>query len=430
MSSDRYCLLTSGVPAAIAVVEISGPGSCSWLDNHWVSVSELKQLSGEPSGEQETSVPVGSRLPVSGTLERSSKRSSIRTVAESIKVDSIRYGTFFSAGIDIVLQNPDGAESGESIVLCRTGAEKFELHCHGGSAAAKSIIQSLEQAGFLKGSFAADLGHPSHGTIEKQALRDLQQAISLETASVLMDQSRGSLSAALREILVCLEAMQAQEAKNRLSELISWGEFGLHLVHPWKVVLAGPPNAGKSSLLNAILGYQRAIVHEQAGTTRDLLAEQTSLEGWPVLIVDSAGVRQTSDFVEGAGIAASLDAVSSADCLMLLVSPDSGWQPEHDSILETFRGTRILVVETKSDIGSVDITPTSLLPRVSTSVHDADSISHLLSVVVSLLVPQAPSQGQAVPFRQSHVESLQKAMELIERKNLEEAAMQLRFLFS
>ncbi|XZE18365.1 GTPase [Pirellulaceae bacterium SH449] len=430
MNSDRYCLLTSGVPAAIAVVEISGPGSCGWLDKHWVPVSILKQLSRELSGEQETSVPEGSRAPASSTLERSSKQSSIRAVAESIKVDSIRYGTFFSAGIDAVLQNHDGPESGESIVLCRTGADKFELHCHGGSAAAKSITHSLEQAGFAKGSFASDLGHLSDGTIEQQALHDLQQAISLETASVLVDQSRGCLSTALRGIVECLEAMDSLEAKNRLSELVSWGEFGLHLVRPWKVVLAGPPNSGKSSLLNAILGYQRAIVHEQAGTTRDLLAEQTSLEGWPVLIVDSAGVRQTSDFVEGAGIAASLDAVSSADCLLLLVSPDSGWQPEHDSIMKAFNGKRVLVAETKADIGSVDIAPTSPFPRVSTSVHDADSISHLLTTVASVLVPQAPSPGQAVPFRQLHVEKIRKALELIERKNLEEAAMQLRFLLS
>lgn len=428
MNSDRYCLLTSGVPAAIAVVEISGPGSCGWLDKHWVPASILKQLSRELSGEQEACVPEGTRAPAPSTPDPSPRRTSIRAVAESIKVDSIRYGTFFSVGIDAVLQNPDGAESGESIVLCRTGADKFELHCHGGSAAAKSITHSLEQAGFAKGSFAADLGHPSDGTIEQQALQDLQQAISLETASVLMDQSRGSLSAALRQIVNCLETTDLLEATNRLSELVSWAEFGLHLVRPWKVVLAGPPNSGKSSLLNAILGYQRAIVHEQAGTTRDLLAEQTSLEGWPVLIVDSAGVRQTSDFVEGAGIAASLDAVSSADCLLLLVSPDSGWQPEHDSILKVFSGTRVLVVETKSDIGSVDTAPASRFPRVSTSVHDADSISHLLKTVASLLVPQAPRPGQAVPFRQSHAESLQKAMELIERKNPEEAALQLKSL--
>ena len=87
----------------------------------------------------------------------------------------------------------------------------------------------------------------------------------------------------------------ADAARQQIEALLSHAATGLHLVHPWQVVVAGRPNVGKSSLINAIAGYRRAIVHSTPGTTRDVVSVQTAMDGWPVEISDTAGLRETGD---------------------------------------------------------------------------------------------------------------------------------------
>ncbi len=403
MNDNRYCLLTSGVPAAIAVIEFRGSKAADWIRQHWSPASIRQTLPSE-----------------SGTSIEATK-------AVELKQDSIRFGLFCSSGLSAKTEN--NSVAGEAVVLCRTGADCYELHCHGGMAAANIVVQSLADAGFERDKRRGLRISKDDSAIELEAAEDLQRAVSIETAALLMDQCRGALSREIRSLIDLIKQGERTASVERLSELNRWADLGTHLIKPWKIVLSGPPNAGKSSLLNAILGYQRAIVHEQAGTTRDLLAEHTSLGGWPVLIVDSAGVRETVDRIEGAGIAASLDAVRSADCLLLLVSPEHGWQPEHDSILAVFRGARILVVETKSDLGKVG--PLTVeYPRLATSVSDPKTIENLLCSIERLLVPEIPASGTAIPFRQEHVEAFRAATVCLREGKPEESLRILELALS
>ena len=102
--------------------------------------------------------------------------------------------------------------------------------------------------------------------------------------------------------------------------------LGRHLTRPWQVVIAGAPNVGKSSLANALAGYQRAVVSEIPGTTRDLVTTEIALEGWPVELIDTAGLREPGEDLESQGIERALTAAGSADvCLWVL---DSSAQPE------------------------------------------------------------------------------------------------------
>src|SRR5690606_16577637 len=93
-----------------------------------------------------------------------------------------------------------------------------------------------------------------------------------------------------------------EEARRRLAALVDRAPLGLHLTRPWHVALAGAPNVGKSSLLNAVLGYGRAIVFDQPGTTRDVLDAVTAIDGWPVRLTDGAGLRESVDALEAAGV--------------------------------------------------------------------------------------------------------------------------------
>jgi tRNA modification GTPase len=241
-------------------------------------------------------------------------------------------------------------------------------------------------------------------------MEDLLQAKTPRTAAILLDQWRGALADELRQIESHRSGGRMEEAHRAAQVLLERSRVGLHLIHPWTVVLCGPPNVGKSSLLNRILGYSRAIVHADAGTTRDLLAEETSIDGWPVMLIDSAGVRASADDIESQGIAKANRAIQSGDRLLLLVDPAQGWTNEHASIWSTHQD-RCLVVLTKRDLAGEHAVsmPPSIAPR-SVSALSGDGIDTLLNELSRSLVPNPPGSGVAVPFRSRHLQQLEEGL--------------------
>jgi tRNA modification GTPase len=368
---NRVVRLTSTAPAAIAVLQVVGPKAESWLSTHWV-----------PN--------VVSNAPFA--------------------LNHIRYG---------MIKSDSTVAAGESIVVCKTDVDTFELHCHGGSTASQRILDQLARDGFELVPWSDALASSSTNTIANNATEDVLRATSLRTAAILLDQKRGALRRELASVIAHLREQQVEEAIKILQELHSRSEMGQHLVSPWKVVLAGPPNVGKSSLLNAILGYQRAIVHESAGTTRDLLREQTSIDGWPIQITDSAGIHSTDDEIELQGIQSSFTAVEDADCVLLLVAPEQGWTEPHHQILTKLTTQRVILVATKADVAEPKEYPTNLhYARVSTSLSDSNSIAGLLACISQVLVPHPPSADSGVPFRIEHASRISECISLLERREL------------
>jgi tRNA modification GTPase len=121
------------------------------------------------------------------------------------------------------------------------------------------------------------------------------------------------LSAAIRGILAQITATDWSTAAETIDELLGRRELGLHLINPWRVVVFGAPNVGKSSLINAIVGYERAIVSPMLGTTRDVVTVTTAIDGWPVILSDTAGFRETQDELESAGIKLATSMLSRAE---------------------------------------------------------------------------------------------------------------------
>ena len=364
--------LTSTAPAAIAVLQVVGQGAESWILNHWV-----------PN--------VASNAPLG--------------------INHIRYGT---------IKNASTEAAGESIVVCKTGTNAFELHCHGGSTASQRILNQLTRDGFELVSWSDALASSSTDTIVNEATEDVLRATSMRTTAILLDQKRGALRLELESAIANLRQQKIDIATKILQELHTRSEVGLHLVVPWKVVLAGPPNVGKSSLLNAILGYQRAIVHESAGTTRDLLHEQTSIDGWPIQITDSAGVHSTEDEIELQGIQSSLTAVEDADCVLLLVAPEQGWTESHHQILTKLTTQRVILVATKADVAEFHEYPKNICyPRISTSLKDSNSIAKLLACNSHVLVPNPPSAGSGVPFRIEHEARIRECISLLKQREFD-----------
>ena len=162
----------------------------------------------------------------------------------------------------------------------------------------------------------------AHGCVEDRTPRPsgegfdlLQRAPTLRTASILLDQLNGAFATEVRRILALLET-DGLAAEEPLRRLCRFGyTVGWHLVKPWKVVIAGPPNVGKSSLVNTLAGYQRSVVSEVAGTTRDAVSVRTAFDGWPVELIDTAGLRDAQG-LEAEGIERGLRAQAEADLLL------------------------------------------------------------------------------------------------------------------
>lgn len=359
--------LTSMAPAAIAVIEVAGPRAMDILGQHWT-----------PN--------IGS-----STLE----------------IHAIRYGTFHAVAKDGRSTMGTG-KPGESIVVHRSASDRVELHCHGGIMAADAILRTLECAGVVIATHEDWIAREVREPIEAEAIEDLQKATTVRTARVLIDQQRGALRRSFLQIDAHRKRAEWCDARTAIDALLRFADLGRHLVHPWRVVLCGPPNVGKSSLLNRLLGYTRAIVHEQAGTTRDLLSESTSIDGWPVDLIDSAGVRRTTDALESQGIARARSAIEQSDRVLLLVDPVQGWTEEHQAIWDEY-ATRALVVQTKQDLSIAPVWPKALgIDPVAVSAATGEGIDCLMTRLSECLVPVPPSLGQAVPFRATHTEILEQ----------------------
>ena len=366
MNATTVSRLTSLAPAAIAVLSIEGPKALEFLSKCW---------------QPNQGTPV-------------------------LQTNRIRFG-YTTATSD-----EPSIGCNESIVVCRTDHDRVELHCHGGKQASEKILERLSSLGAVVTPWNREPSLLARDVIEQEAIEDLVQANSFRSTAILLDQMRGALSRELKRIELLNADGKLQEASDSIRQLRQRFAIGKHLIHPWSVVLAGPPNVGKSSLLNRMLGYDRAIVHEQAGTTRDSLMERTSFDGWPIDLTDGAGVRlasEASDPIEIAGIDRTLQKAREADCVLLMVDPATGWTNSHDRIYQATQGKRVLV-RSKSDLQMASFIPPhfSFDAQVSTSAISGEGTLELQSAIVSVLVPEAPESGIGIPFRRRHLELLNR----------------------
>jgi len=144
------------------------------------------------------------------------------------------------------------------------------------------------------------------------------------------------------------------EALGRVQQLLREAEQGRRLQEGLDVVLAGLPNAGKSSLLNYLAGYEAAIVTDIAGTTRDVLREHISLRGIPVRINDTAGLRESENPVEREGVRRAWKSIQQADVVIYLIDASMGFSDADQQIIEQLGDCRLQVVYNKSDLLAAD----------------------------------------------------------------------------
>jgi tRNA modification GTPase len=326
--------------------------------------------------------------------------------------------TLADAPTNTILFGRWNGESGEEVVVCRTDVEQVEIHCHGGLAAADAIVETLQAAGASLEDANASLVRRARGRLEADALAMLPHARTLRCAAILHDQACGAMREVLERIITSNDIALAE-----LDTLISRSVIGRHLVEPFRVVIGGAPNVGKSSLVNALVGYQRAIVFDEPGTTRDAVTAVTALEGWPVELCDTAGMRDEAESVEQLGIERAVERLDAADCRVLVFDRSRPWTEADAAMLSQWPDA--LIVHNKADLsGNVTARPAGL----AVSALSGEGIDALIAAIVERLVPIAPTPGIAVPISNEQVEALIEAREALARGDRNSARIALKQL--
>lgn len=262
-----------------------------------------------------------------------------------------------------------------------TVEDTVEINCHGGILMMRKILELIVQAGarvaepgeFTKRAFL-------NGRIdlsEAEAVMDIIHAKNEFALKSSVKQLKGSVSDMIKEIreniiseIAFIEAalddpehfdLEAEgynevllkrvvKIEREIRQLIDSAEDGRILKEGIQTVIVGKPNAGKSSLLNVLVGEDRAIVTDIAGTTRDILEETISIDGIMFRILDTAGIRSTEDVVEKIGVDRARNAVEEADLVLYVIDSSVPLDENDESIIEMIEGKNTIVLLNKSDL--------------------------------------------------------------------------------
>jgi tRNA modification GTPase len=302
----------------------------------------------------------------------------------------------------------------EDVVVVWRADDRLEVHCHGGLAASQSVLVSLEAAGATRVPWAwwyAAGGEPDWAVAAREALA---VAGGPKAARILARQLAGAWIAEWRSLTAEAAAGACEAVGTRAHRLLAAARIGLRLTRPWRVVVAGPVNAGKSSLVNALAGHARCIVTPTPGTTRDLVETRLVLAGWEVDVVDTAGTREPGmeiGAVELAGIERATVEALAADLVVRVVPADGFHGP-------SAHGPRELLVVTKCDLRDTSRPPPAWLGcHVATSAETGRGIESLAAAIVRRLVPEehdAPGLlDGGVPFTADQVEAVRRVRDAI-----------------
>lgn len=294
-----------------------------------------------------------------------------------------------------------------------TGEDMVEIDCHGGHQTVQRILGLLSGLGFRPaegGEFTRRAFlNGKMDLAQAEAVMDIITADAEQSRKAALNQLHGSVSRAIHDVEdVLLDALSGIDAaidypdeaeedciarlpeqlgagRSKAERLLADGRRGRVLRDGLRVVILGRPNAGKSSLMNALAGFERAIVTDIAGTTRDVLDERLSFDGVPVRLIDTAGIREATDRAEQIGVDRALDEMRRADVQLVLLDGSSPLTAEDETLIETTENgiPRILVVN-KCDLPR----QTDYAGAISISAKTGQGLEELKREVLRLAAPQ------------------------------------------
>jgi tRNA modification GTPase len=342
-----------------------------------------------------------------------------------------------------------------------TGEDVIEISCHGSPVLLRQVIDiCLKQGARMAEAGEFSLRALANGRMnlaEAEAIRDLIDAQTVASARQAVRQLRGEFSNELQpikdellDVIVILESAlefveddlpetQEENIKTKLNDIAAKVEkiadtfrAGRLIREGLKVALVGRPNVGKSSLFNALLGSERAIVTEIAGTTRDQLHEKFTINNIPISLIDTAGLRETTDTVESIGVERSRRTMADADLVIVMLDASEDVTDEDRNILRNVADLSHLVVINKIDLlnaecGMRNAEFASENSALHISAKTGEGLADLQQAIVQPFAPEDISHSGFLVSDARHHDLLLRAkseiehsLELLDQKHSEE----------
>lgn len=330
-----------------------------------------------------------------------------------------------------------------------TREDVVEINCHGGLVSVNRVLQLVLNSGarmaepgeFTKRAFL-------NGRIDlsqAEAVMDLIRAKTDKAMNVALNQMEGRLSKLIRklrqEILEVLAHVEVNidypeyddveemthelllkkslYVKQEIEKLLRTSQQGKILREGLSTVIIGRPNVGKSSLLNALVHENKAIVTNIPGTTRDVIEEYVNVRGVPLRLVDTAGIRETEDIVERIGVERSRQVLKEADLILLVLNYSEELTPEDEKLFEAAKGMDVIVIVNKTDLPQkIDMERVQKLANnhkiVTTSLLEEQGIDELEEAIASLFFEGSiESQDATYVSNSRHIALLNQALNAI-----------------
>ena len=316
-----------------------------------------------------------------------------------------------------------------------SGEDVVEIQAHGGPIILDMLLERVCQLGARlarAGEFSERAFHNDKLDLtQAEAIADLIESGSRAAARAAMRSLQGAFSSQVKELVedvinlrVYVESAldfaeeeidfladagiseQLQQRQQQVDDILAQAQQGRILNEGLSLVLAGLPNAGKSSLLNHLAGYEAAIVTDIPGTTRDVLHEHISLNGIPVRIRDTAGLRESDNPVEQLGIKRAWQEIKSADVVLLLVDASQGVTAPDRAIIDQFSGINYHLVYSKADLIAENFKSEHNARYIS--VHSGEGIPELIERITGTLIDYNQDEHTLLA-RRRHVDALEKA---------------------
>lgn len=336
--------------------------------------------------------------------------------------------------------NNDIIDEGLIVVMKKprsyTGEDTVEIHCHGGQLLTRKMLETVLKAGArlaMPGEFT--LRAYMNGKIDLAQAAAVQEVISAKNdlaLQVAQQQLKGLLSNKIRDFQQCLidqiallEAwidfpeedlekisleqmiLELESLAHRLENLISTFDDGRKICEGLKLCILGAPNVGKSSLMNALLGVERSIVTSIPGTTRDIIREDIKIGEIHFRLIDTAGIRESSDIVEQEGVRRSYQEKDDADFILLVIDASQGFQPIDSELIESLAAKKFLIVWNKIDLPFSKPCPEE---AVAISVKEEFGLQNLKQKIYNRIWTQGiPSKEEIMITNVRHHDALTQA---------------------
>lgn len=325
-----------------------------------------------------------------------------------------------------------------------TGEDLVEFHCHGGITLTNKVYECLVDNGcepatkgefsklaFLNGKVTLDEAEGIIDMINAESESELKAGYNLMQGGLKIEVEK--LQNALTELLAKIEVTldypeedleeetrsniltELKSVKTRLEDILSTASYGRCVKDGVRVLIYGKTNAGKSSLLNSLLNYNRAIVTDVKGTTRDTLEEMFNYKGYKFILIDSAGIRESNDIVESIGIDKSRSELKSADIVLYILDGSVELDKEDKDIINSLKDKNTILIVNKSDLKQVaNVSELPFEKQINISTLTGDNIAELKEMMLEFVTSKNVNNNSVVLTNTRHINSIKKALDRTE----------------